>query len=358
MKLVHFADVHLGHRAFQGGAPGKNAREGDVARAFERAIGEAIALAPKLVLIAGDVFDRPDPPHSAMVTLARGLECLRNAIPGVHVCLVAGSRDTPSEADDPGALAAVDTLPAVDAVTSEVRSVRVDDVNVVMVPHRAALSDPELELLPDPDARRNILLAFGRVARSGADGIPVREEDWDYIALGFEHAWRQVRPRAFYAGSLEKVGPAPWSEVGVEKGFLHYDLEERSSTFHPIPGRPVVSLAPIRFEAERPTRLQERLKEVLEEVPDGIDGKIVRLRIQGLPSGALHLVQEVVPDYRKRALHLEVQLEAGSELEPGRHSLAGRVARRLEGGDADLGDLTKVVEETLGDPHVVAGGKT
>jgi DNA repair exonuclease SbcCD nuclease subunit len=357
MRLVHFADVHLGHRAFQGGGTGKNPREGDVALAFEKAIDETVELSPRLVLIAGDVFDRPDPPHSAMVTLARGLERLRNAIPGVHVCLVAGTRDTPSEPDDPGALAAVDTLPSVDAVTSEVRSVRVGEANVVLVPHRSALSDPALELRPDLDALRNILLVFGRVTRSGRDGIPVREEDWDYIALGFEHAWRQVRPRAFYAGSLEKVGPAPWAEVGVDKGFLHYDLEARRSSFHPIPGRPVVSLAPIRFEPQRPARLQERIREVLEEVPDGIDGKIVRLRIQGVPPDSLHLVRDVVPDYRTRALHLEVQLETGSELEPGRHSLAGRVARRLEGGDADLGDLTKVVEETLGDPQVVGGGK-
>jgi DNA repair exonuclease SbcCD nuclease subunit len=358
MKLVHFADVHLGHRAFQGGTTGTNAREGDVARAFERAIGDTLALAPKLVLIAGDVFDRPDPPHSAMVTLARGLERLRISIPGVHVCLVAGSRDTPTEVDDPGALAAVDTLPAVDAVTSEVRSVRVDDANVVLVPHRAVLSNPQLEVVPDPGARWNLLLAFGRIARSGPDGISVREEDWDYIALGFEHAWRQGSPRAFYAGSLEKVGPAPWSEVGVDKGFLQYDLEERCSSFHPVPGRPVVSLAPIRFEPERPIRIQERIREVLEEVPDGIDGKIVRLRIQGVPPESLHLVRDVVPDYRVRALHLEVQLEAGSEVELGRHSLAGRVARRLEGGGADLDDLTKVVEETLGNPQVVGGGNT
>lgn len=358
MKLVHFADLHLGHRAFQGGAPGRNAREGDVARAFERAVGESIALAPELVLIAGDVFDRPDPPHSAMVTLARGLEQFREAIPGVHVCLVAGTRDTPSEPDDPGALAAVDTLPAVDAVTNEVRVVRLGDTHIVLVPHRAALSDPDLEPLPDPDARWNILLVFGCVSQSGGGGIPVREEDWDYIALGYEHARRQVRPRAFYAGSLEKVGQAPWSEVGVDKGFLHYDLNERSSSFYHIPGRPVVSLAPILFEPERPARLQQRIKEVLEEVPDGIDGKIVRLRIQGVPPEELYRVQEVVPGYRARALHLEVQLEGTTEVEPRRGSLAGRVARRLEGGDADLDDLTKVVEETLGDPQVVAGGDT
>jgi len=304
------------------------------------------------------VFDRPDPPHSAMVTLARGLEQFRKAIPGVHVCLVAGTRDTPTEVDDPGALAAVDTLPDVDAVTSEVRSVRVAETNVLLVPHRAVLSDPELELAPDPDARWNVLLAFGQVSQRGGGGIPVREEDWDYIALGYEHARRQVRPRAFYSGSLERVGQAPWAEVGVDKGFLHYDLEERTSVFSPIPGRPVVSLAPILFEPERPARLQQRIKEVLEEVPDGIDGKIVRLRIQGVPQEELYRVQEVVPDYRARALHLEVQLEGASDVDSRRSSLAGRVARRLEGGGADLDDLTKVVEETLGDPQVVGGGET
>jgi len=358
MKLVHLADLHLGHRAFQGQA-GRNPREFDVTRAFQEAISRTVEIAPAAVLIAGDVFDRPDPPHSAMVTLARGLEELRRALPGVHVYLVAGSRDTPSEDGDPGALAAIDTHPDVDAVTNEVRSVRIGELHVLLLPHRVALNAEGLEVLPDPEARWNVLLGFGRVTRGAVGGLPVRSGDWDYIALGYEHVWRQVSPRVFYAGSLEKVGPAPWSEAGIEKGFLTYDLEDRTSRFREIPGRPVVSLAPIRYDPERPGRLKERLREVLEEVPDGIDGKIVRLRIQGVPHSALNLIQEVVPPYRSRALHLEVQLEEIAEAEDGRRGgLAGRVARRLEQEDADLGDLTKVVEETLRDPRTIAGGRS
>jgi hypothetical protein len=140
----------------------------------------------------------------------------------------------------------------------------------------------------------------------------VDPSEWDYVALGGEHRRRRVAERVEYPGALERVGLDPWDEAADEKGFLVVDLERRSSTFHPIPGRPVVALAPIRVAPGDPERLRRRVDEVTREVPGGIDGKIVRLRLEGVdPEDLLCLQGEQLHSLREAALHLAV--EAGRE---------------------------------------------
>ncbi len=98
--------------------------------------------------------------------------------------------------------------------------------------------------------------------------------------------------------------------------------------------------------------LRERVREVLVEVPGGIEEKIVRIRIQGLPPGRLDLLDGVLPEYRRRALHLEVQLDDtpwghfSQAVKPSRR-LASKLVERL----ADQGDnfeaLVELVQECL-----------
>ena len=76
MIIAHLADLHLGFSAYESHDRGQNVREADVADVFMRAVEEVSRLAPDVVLVAGDVFDRPDPPSAALVTFARGLEAL------------------------------------------------------------------------------------------------------------------------------------------------------------------------------------------------------------------------------------------------------------------------------------------
>ena len=311
MIIAHLSDLHLGYRAFGNIEQGRNVREADVARAFHQAIQRVLKIAPAAVLVAGDVFDRPEPPHSALVALAQGLQSLREALPDTPVLMAAGARDTPPGPADPGPLAAFDTLPGVEAVTATTRSVHYSrlNLNVVLVPHRSTIQGPRPLVEPNPDARWNVLVGYGSVDRKENALLSLNSEDWDYVALGHEHFRREVVPSVHYAGALERVGATPWEEAAEEKGFLTCDLESGQVRFHPVHGRPVVSLEPIPFEADRPERLRERVREVLVEVPGGIEEKIVRIRIQGLPPERLDLLDGVLPEYRRRALHLEVQLD-------------------------------------------------
>ncbi len=356
MIIAHLSDLHLGYRAYAHVEQGRNVREADVSRAFHQAIDRVIGLKPAAIILAGDVFDRPEPPHSALVALAQGLRALREALPEAPVLLVAGARDTPAPVADPGPLATFDTMAAVEAVTGTTRSVYYSqlDLNVTLVPHRATLQGPPPPVAPNPDARWNVLAGYGSTDGGDEAIISLDSSEWDYVALGYEHHRRQVGGPVHYAGSLERVGSTPWEEAAEEKGFLTCELESGRVRFHAVHGRPVVSLASIPYENDRPDRLRERVREVLDEVPGGIEEKIVRIRIEGLPPGRLDLLQGLLPEYRRRALHLEVQLDEhtrGAEAAEERPSmrLASRLAKRLaEDGDGDsLEDLVRLVEGCL-----------
>ncbi len=309
MILAHLSDIHLGHRAYDRADGGWNVRERDVATAFQKAVQELMKVGPDIILMAGDIFDRPDPPPGALVVLSRGLETLRGALPDTRILMVAGARDTPSHHSDPGALAAVDAFSNVEAATVTSRPVHLKelDAHVVLAPHRAVVRVPPPSLEPDPDSRWNILLAHASIAEDGEDGLPLHIGQWDYVALGFEHMHREVAPGVHYCGSLERIGPRPWKEAGQEKGFLTYDLEKKKSTFHPIPGRPVVALAPIKAPQGDAALTVERIREVMGEVPGGIQDKIVQIRIEGISAADLESVDsELLTTLRKEALHLAV----------------------------------------------------
>jgi hypothetical protein len=195
------------------------------------------------------------------------------------------------------------------------RSIVMDrlDLQASLVPYRSAVRDPAAIPEPDPRVRWNVLILHGRVDGAGSHGVPVDPRDWSYVALGGEHRRRSLGPRVQYCGSLERVALDPWEEAADEKGFLVVDLEREDVRFHAIPGRAVVALAPIRVGPTDPGRLRRKVKEVTDEVPGGIDGKIVRLRLEGAePEDLLALQGPQLESLRRRALHLMV--EAGSEL--------------------------------------------
>ena len=315
MIVAHLSDLHLGFRAYGRIERGVDMRERDVAAAFERASQEVVRLSPDVIVVAGDVFDRPDPPASAVVALARGLEALRVALPATPVLMVAGPRDTPRRPGDPGALAVLDTFPNVEAATGLTRSIFIDRLNLhaCLMPHRAVTRHPPALPESDPRTRWNLLVLHAEAARGAEDGLHVDPSEWDYIALGGQHRRRKIDEHVHYSGSLERVALDPWDEAADEKGFLTVDLESGRVSFHPIPGRPVVALAPVKVGQGDPERLRRRVREVTEEVPGGITDKIVRLRLQGAtPTDLLALQGEPLRNLRGQALHLTV--EAGRDL--------------------------------------------
>lgn len=336
MIVVHLSDLHLGHRAFSRSERGQNVREQDLAVAFQRAVEATVAEAPDLVLVSGDVFDRPDPPPGALVALTRGLEALHSELPETRVLMVAGARDTPWRDEDPGALAALDSFPNVDAASNRARTVVLSghSAQVVLLPFRCTLSRPWPAPDPDPRRRWNLVVAHGRVTGAAGPGVTLDPERWDYLALGGLHSFRRVGERAAYAGALERVGPAPWEEAAEEKGFVVANLSTGELRFQTVPGRPVVAMEPTRVRPGDPVALQERILEVTREIPGGIDGKIVRIRLAGaVPGDVRGLEPGFLASLADRALHLSIEFEEDSAPGDPEGSLMTRALGALESTD-------------------------
>ncbi len=361
MILAHLSDLHLGFRAHGRRDRGRDARERDVLDVLERAVRELEDLRPDVVVVTGDVFDRADPDAGVILTLARALEALQAALPGLPVALLAGPRDLPLHRDEAGPLDVAGTWDGVVAATLECRSLRLGEgrLHLALAPHGALVADEVRLPPPDSDARFNVLAAHGRVARGeggrgrGA-GAMVDLEAWDYVALGGEHGHREVTYKARYAGSLERVGWTPWGEALEEKGFVSVDLEEGRASFHPLPVRPVVALAPIRVPPGDPGRLLRRVREVTDEVPGGIDDRIVRLRLQGPAPADLRALQGgLLTELRARALHLGVVVEEPDDPPPPQRDPVERLARLLESAGGSPGDAEALLPrptDVEGDP--------
>jgi len=340
LRLVHLSDFHLGFRDTSRTERGWNLRERDLSGAFRRALQEVARLRPDVILITGNVFDRPDPPATAWLVLRRGLNGLRVRLPTVPILIIAGERDTPVSRADPGPLAILDGLAGIEAASGAPRSVRVREaeLHALLVPHRAVHRPPFPEIEPDPEARWNLLLVRG-LPEPGPGGAQVVPEGWSYVAVGGPR--RQVRwaPNCRAAGALERPGADPWRNATEEQGFFSFDLDSGVEEFHPIRSRPVLDMAPVRVargDLEPGTR---RLRGLLEGTPGGIDGRILRVRLggdvlspdEGIAPGLLSAV-------RARAAHVEYHLADGAPRpRPRGPGEAARPARVLEvgGGGVD-----------------------
>ncbi|HEU0053386.1 MAG TPA: DNA repair exonuclease, partial [Longimicrobium sp.] len=230
MKIAHLADLHLGYRAYHRvNSRGVNMREADVADAFRRVVAKVVELRPDLVLVAGDVFHTVRPSNTAIAEAFRQFSVLCERLPGVPVVMIAGNHDSPRSADTGNILTLFREIPGIHVVCDEARPVKLPEVaaTVFCVPHNSlVVEDPEPRE-PDPSARVNVLMMHGTVTRPngeprlrltteyGGASIPegeVRDEKWDYVALGHHHLCESVGPNAWYAGGIERTSTAIWME--------------------------------------------------------------------------------------------------------------------------------------------------
>ena len=355
VTLAHLSDLHLGYGA------GTAGRATDVVRVFEEALARIAGFRPALVVVAGDVFDHPNVTAPPIATFSRAIHRLRERLPDVVVAVVAGVRDTPLDPSHQGPLAVVGALQSVEAATTSVRRLSLldGDLSVVLVPHHAARQERGPKLAPDPAAKWNVLVLHGspatghrgrarrrhegtraspRSSTGAAAPLRVPTAGWDYVALGSRHTRARIAERAHYSGSLERIGPTPWEEAAVDKGFLTAHLDSGEVSFWPVEARAAVSLAPVDAADGGAATAARRLSEALAGVPGGIDGKLLRVPVRGLgPDGLAALDREVLARVRRRVAELHVDTLSGQG--PGRdlpargrdQNLAGDGSRAARG---------------------------
>ncbi len=336
MTVAHLSDLHLGYR----GGAGGHGRAEDVVRVFEAAFARIADLGTQLVVIAGDIFDHPHVTAPPIAAFSRAAARLRERVPEVTVAVAAGARDTPLDPAHEGPVAVIGALAGVEAATTAVRRVRFagGEGTVTLVPHLVARRGRALKVKPDRGARWNVLVVHGAVRRARGSGAAPRGsagargraaaggqaagvgpaatgggsgtvslKGWDYVALGSRHTRAKVAARAHYSGSLERIGPDPWEEAAVDKGFLTARLDTGAVRFQPVEARAAVSLAAVDAVDGGTATAARRLSEALAGVPGGIDGKLLRVPVRGLsPEDLAALDRELLARVRGRVAELRV----------------------------------------------------
>ena len=359
MRLVHLSDLHLGYRQYQRLTPGGiNQREADVAGAFRRAIEKTIAIAPDLVVMAGDIFHNVRPTNPAILQAFQQFTRLRTALPEAAIVMVAGNHDTPKTAET-GCILRLFRELGITVVDAAPERIAFEDkqLSVLAVPDTPGAAR-SVALTPDAAARYNVLVLHGEVegmlppyaAPLDRASVEISREElgaaaWSYVALGHFHVYREIDPNAYYSGSIEYTSANAWGELIEErqarlpgKGIIERDLDTGKHTFHHIAAtRPLVDLTPVSARGMSAADLDAAIRQRVDEVEGGIDDKIVRLVVRDVPRHvARELDHRALREFKRRALHFHLDtrrpeiLRTSASGAPGRRpSLAETVRDKL-----------------------------
>lgn len=328
MRLVHLSDLHLGHRQYLRLTPaGINQREADVARTFQRAVDQIIALRPDLILVAGDVFHTARPSNAAILHAFRQFLRLRTDLPQAPVVLVAGNHDTPRTTETGSILGLFEQL-GVHVAASEARRFTLLEgaVSVLAVPDVPGAHPA----LTPANAHHNVLVMHADVE----DVVPrhLAEIDraavrltraelgvarWSYIALGHYHVHRRVHDNAYYSGSIDYTSLNVWGDKADEeefglkgKGFVEYDLDSRAMRFHALAAsRDFVRLTDLSARHKSVAELDAEIRTAVEKCRGGIEDKVVRLVLRDVPRHiARELDHKTLREFKRRALHFQLDV--------------------------------------------------
>ena len=324
LRVCHLADVHLGYRRYNKlSKNGMNQREVDVNLAFQEAISRIVSLRPDITVIAGDLFHAVRPSNAIVTFCFRQLRRLARDT-GAPIILLAGNHETPKRADTGSVLQLFGEIENVYVAESaqEVFTFKEKSLAVTCLPHAALLELQAGTLRADDRFAHNILVVHGQVNErwvSDFGGAEVElkalsPHEWDYIALGHVHLNRPVALNAAYSGAIEHTSNNIWSEASLQKGFLEVTLPGGKRTFHPLTSpREVVVMEPLEVEGLEPQDVMILIRDRVESVPGGLEGKIVRLEVRGISRETYrHLDHKELRVLRAQALHLTLEISFAS----------------------------------------------
>lgn len=294
MKIIHFADLHLGVETYGRPDPttGLSSRLSDFLSAFDQLVDYALDNKVDLVLFCGDAYKSREPSQTQQREFARRINRLATA--GIPVFLLIGNHDLPNAIGRATSTEIFDTL----AVQNVYVASRPDiyrlptasgEIQVAALPwlrHSSLLSREETRelnfegineklqqiltgIITDFAARLDpalpaILAAHVWVAGATAGSEKsmtlgqehalllsnVANPAFDYVALGHIHKHQVLseNPPTIYAGSLERLD---FGEEADDKGFYVVDVQpdgaegkrQVSYQFQPVAGRRFLTIS-------------------------------------------------------------------------------------------------------------------
>jgi exonuclease SbcD len=343
MKLLHFADLHIGVENHGRPDPntGLSTRLLDFLAAFDELVDTAIGERVDAVIFAGDAYKSRNPEQTHQREFAKRIIALTRA--GIPVYLLVGNHDLPNMLTRANALEIFSTL-AVDKVYVgskmgiAVMQTPSGPLQVVGVPWPSVsqlLRRDEYKNLPldqvDREIEKSIAGGISAYADQLDPALPailtahiamsdsivktasekwmtvgrfpqinrsdLRPDAFDYVALGHHHCFQllQQRPPMVYAGSLQRVD---FGEERDDKGFVLVDLDPaapRGDRVRPedVRFRQVRARRFVTIEAK--PRHEDPTPEVLDAIAKhDVSDAIVRVLLTLTPQQNSHLDERAV----------------------------------------------------------------
>ncbi|HUT68496.1 MAG TPA: exonuclease SbcCD subunit D [Dehalococcoidales bacterium] len=363
MKIIHFADLHLGVENYGriDPATGLSSRLNDFLAALDQLVDYALENRVDLVLFCGDAYKTREPTQTQQRELARRIN--RLATGNIPVFLLVGNHDMPNASFRATTTEIFDTLAVKNIYVSSNRPdiykvpTASGTVQVVAVPwlrRSTLLGREDTKNLNLEQVTRRMQEALTQVitgkaaaleptlpailaahvwvtgARVGSESLmSIGQEPavllsnialpaFDYVALGHIHKHQVLseNPPVVYAGSLERVD---FGEEKDEKGFYVVDIQPDPTTgkrnvsfeFHPVNARRflTINVAPEADDLDPTTTVLRAIAGQETSVRDAV----VRLNIS-LPSsieGQLrnNEIREALKDAHYSTIAREVQRE-------------------------------------------------
>jgi len=321
VKLLHFADLHLGVENYGriDPATGLSTRLVDFLRAYDQVVDYALENDVSLVVFAGDAYKTRDPNPTYEREFARRIRRLSTA--GIPTVLVAGNHDTPSalgraitveifatlEVENVHVAKKPEVIPietkdghvqvvALPWVTrsalvarDEYKNKNLEEINRLILDRITNIIEGPDGLISQLDPSLPTILAAHATVQGAVYGsersvmlgqeviLPpslTRNPAFDYVALGHIHKHQVLneQPPVIYSGSIERID---FGEEREDKGFVVAEVERGRATwqFVKTDARPFVTVE-VDVRGDDPTA------EILEAIAaHEIEDAVVRIII-------------------------------------------------------------------------------
>ncbi|MFC1983999.1 exonuclease SbcCD subunit D [Chloroflexota bacterium] len=328
MKILHFADLHLGVESYGRIDPttGLSSRLHDFLSALDQVVDYAQQNKVDLVLFCGDAYKSREPSQTQQREFAKRINLLSTS--GIPIFLLIGNHDLPNAIGRATSTEIFDTLAVKNVYVSnrpdiyhiptnsgviqiaslpwlrrsvllskeDTKNLDFDQINqrlqqvlTNVITVSAAKLDPKLpSILAAHVWVSNAQVGSERSMTIGQEHrlllSNVANPAFDYIALGHIHKHQVLsqNPPVVYPGSLERLD---FSEEADDKGFYVVEIELDKETgkkqvsfdFHPVTGRRFLT---ININIEPPdTDPTSTVLRTIDEQEDSIRDAIVRLNI-------------------------------------------------------------------------------
>ena len=355
MKIVHFADLHLGVEEYGNTNPdtGLSTRLEDFLACLDELVDYALEQGVDLVLFCGDAYKSREPSQTQQREFARRINRIISG--GIPVFLLAGNHDMSNAAGRATAIEIFDALalervyvanrPGIQRIPTAGGIVQV--VSLPWLRRSTLLSKEETKGLDFDGINQklqevltNIIATnVGRLdptlpailaahvwvtgAKVGSESMmnigqehtlllsSIAMPSFDYVALGHIHKHQVLsrNPPVVYAGSLERIN---FSEEKDDKGFYVVDIDPGDVTgtrrvsldFHQVKARRFLSIdASVKPDNPDPTATVTGAVSVHSEA---IKGAIVRLNISMPAEMEGQLKDREIKDSLKEAYHYNI----------------------------------------------------